>query len=221
MCGRYSLTTPLEAVRHLFGVTELLNLQPRYNVAPTDEMPVVRLHDSDRELRMMRWGLLPFWAKDIKIGARMINARSETAATSGAFKSSFSRKLCLVVADGFYEWQKQEDGSKQAFRYTLADGGPFAFAGLWSSWHNPEKERLLTFTIMTTTPNGLVAEIHDRMPVILDPADYDTWLDVTGADAEAACELLHPFPAERMAVTAVSKRVNNVKNDDAACLEPA
>ena len=169
---------------------------------------------------MMRWGLLPFWAKDVRVGARMINARSETAATSGVFKTSFSRKRCLVVADGFYEWQTQDDGSKQPYRYTLTDGGPFAFAGLWSSWHGPEKERVLSYTIMTTTPNELVAEVHDRMPVIVDPADYDAWLDATVTDLGVAGELLRPFPAERMTVAAVSKRVNNVKNDDAACLEP-
>ncbi len=216
MCGRYSLTTPVDALVDLFLVEQRPNLRPRYNIAPTDDVPIVRLNrDGRRELRLVRWGLVPFWAKDLKIGARMINARAETVATQGAFKEAYQRRRCLVVADGFYEWCKQPDGKQLPHRYTLAGGGPFAFAGLWERWKGPDDQVVRSCTIITTDANDLVAEVHDRMPVILDPTDYGTWL----ADPTAA--LLHPFSADRMHVTTVSSRVNSVKHDDAACIAPA
>ena len=220
MCGRYSLTTPMEAIAQLFALDSRANLPARYNIAPTQDVPVVRVGPDgardgrSRELVQMRWGLVPAWAKDIKIGARMINARAETVATR--FKATFEQRRCLVVADGFYEWLKRPDGRKQPQHITLADKAAFAFAGLWERWRDPaDGEWLLSCSIITTDANALVAPIHDRMPVILAPADHAAWL----AAPDAA--LVKPLPAEAMAATAVSMRVNNVDNDDAACLEPA
>ncbi len=215
MCGRYSLTTPVDALVELFMVEQRPNLQRRYNIAPTDDVPIVRLdREGGRELQLVRWGLVPFWAKDVKIGARMINARAETVATQGAFKEAFQRRRCLVVADGFFEWLKQPDGSRQPYHYTMAGGGPFAFAGLYERWQGADKEIVRSCTIITTDANQLVAKVHERMPVILDPADHATWL------ATSSQTLLRPFPAERMRARAVSARVNNVRNDDEQCLLP-
>ena len=211
MCGRYSLTTPMEAIAQLFALDSRANLPARYNIAPTQDVPVVRVGpEGAHELIQVRWGLVPAWAKDIKIGARMINARAETVATR--FKATFEQRRCLVVADGFYEWLKRPDGAKQPYHITLADKAVFAFAGLWERWRTPEGDPLLSCSIITTTPNERVAPIHDRMPVILAPADHGAWL----AAPDAA--LLRPFPADAMTATAVSSRVNNVDNDDAACL---
>ena len=217
MCGRYSLTTPIEAIAQLFVLDSRANLPARYNIAPTQDVPVVRVGPDDgreRELLQMRWGLVPSWAKDVKVGARMINARAETVATR--FKNTFEKRRCLVVADGFYEWLKRPDGAKQPYHITLADGAVFGFAGLWERWRNPaDGEWLDSCSIITTEPNELVTPIHDRMPVILAPADHAAWLATPDAS------LLKPFPAAAMVATAVSSRVNKVDNDDAACLEPA
>ena len=214
MCGRYTLTTPVEALADLFLVDQRPNLRPRYNIAPTDDVPIVRLdREGRRELLSVRWGLVPFWAKDLKIGARMINARAETVATQGAFKEAFQRRRCLVAADGFFEWLKRDD-RRLPYWYAMADGEPFAFAGLWERWRGPDKETVRSCTIITTDANQLVGEVHDRMPVILDPADYGTWL------MEPAADLLRPFPAARMRAKAVSSRVNSVRNDDEGCLAP-
>jgi len=226
MCGRYSLTTPLEAVTNLFGVAGRPNFPARYNIAPTQDVPVVRAADGDgdgdgdggRRLDLLRWGLVPHWAKDLKVGSRMINARAESAAKSPAFRNAFRQRRCLVPADGFYEWRKLPGGTKQPYRITLK-AGLFAFAGLWEAWHDPAGETVRTFTILTTDANELLMPIHDRMPVILAPADYDAWL---GAEDPAAVQaLLQPFPAAAMVATPVSARVNNVRNDDAACIAPA
>ena len=214
MCGRYSLTTPMEAIAQLFALDSRANLPARYNIAPTQDVPVVRVaRDGRRELVQVRWGLVPAWAKDIKIGARMINARAETIATR--FKATFEQRRCLVVADGFYEWLKRPDGAKQPYHITLADKAAFAFAGLWESWRDPAGESLLSCSIITTEANALVAPIHGRMPVILAPADHAAWL------AAPDTSLLTPYSADAMAVTAVSTRVNNVANDDPECLAPA
>ncbi|MFQ5974047.1 MAG: SOS response-associated peptidase [Alphaproteobacteria bacterium] len=217
MCGRYSLTTPVESIAETFRVEERPNLPPRYNVAPTDEVAAVRRRrgGEGRELVMLRWGLVPFWAQDIGIGARLINARAETLGRKPAFREAFGRRHCLVVADGFYEWRKAADGRKQAYRVTLAGGGPFGFAGLWERWKAPDGRMVESCTIVTTDPNPLLRPIHDRMPAIVGPADHDTWLD---ARVSEAGRLLAPFPAEAMAVYPVSSRVNNVRNDDAACI---
>jgi len=217
MCGRYLITTPLEAIRQIFKVDQSPNLAPRYNVAPTQTVPIIRRGDGGRELVTVRWGLVPFWAKDLKIGARMINAKAETVAEKPAFRDSYKRKRCLVPADGFYEWKKTE-GGKQPYLIRLKTAEPFAFAGLWADWKDKESgERIETCTIITTEPNALAATIHNRMPAILAPEAYDLWLDPEAADGRT---LLGPFPAEAMEAFPVSPRVGNVKNDDPGLIEP-
>jgi putative SOS response-associated peptidase YedK len=221
MCGRYSLTTPVEGLRRVFGFLEQPNLAPRYNIAPSQEIAAVRLgEDGGRHFAWLRWGLIPSWAKDIKIGYRTINARAETAAEKPAFRAAFRKRRCLVLADGFYEWQKQDKGAKQPYRVTLAEGGPFGFAGLWESWRDPESgERIESATIVVTEANDLLRPIHDRMPVILAPADFDAWLDAE-RPREAARALLRPYPAAALAAYPVSTRVNKVANDDPEVIAP-
>lgn len=219
MCGRYSLTTPVEAVGRLFEVAERPNLRPRYNIAPSQEVPVVRMdREGRRQLTLMRWGLIPSWAKEAKIGYRMINARAETVAEKPAFRSAFRHRRCLVPADGFYEWRKR-GSARQPYRITRADGAPFAFAGLWERWRPSEAEAIDSFSIVTTAANDLLRPLHDRMPVILDPKDYGPWLDTDVAAAEAARRLV-PYAGAELAVTPVSTRVNSPKNDDPACIAP-
>ena len=220
MCGRYSITTPLEALRRLFRFDGLPNLAPRYNVAPTQEAPVVRrkAEGEGRELAMLRWGLVPNWAKDRKSAAKMINARAETAAEKPAFRSAFVKRRCLVLADGFYEWQAVA-GAKQPWRVVLADGAPFAMAGLWEHWRGPDGQVLESFAILTTNANDRLAALHARMPAIL-PADaIGVWLDQNRPAAEIAA-LLRPYPSDKMTAYAVSQRVNAVLNDDAGCIAP-
>ncbi len=217
MCGRYLITTPVEAIRQIFKVDQRPNLAPRYNVAPTQAVPIIRRGDGGRELVTARWGLVPFWAKDLKIGARLINARAETIAAKPAFRTAFRRHRCLVLADGFYEWQKTDDG-KQPYLIRVTGGTPFAFAGLWENWTDKGSgERIESCTIIVTEANALVAPIHDRMPVILPPESYDLWLDPSSSDGTT---LLKPFPAAAMEAFPVSTRVGNVKNDDPELIEP-
>jgi len=225
MCGRYSLTTPVEGVRQVFGFLERPNLAARYNIAPTQEVPAVRLEPAEAggatgpHLVMLRWGLIPVWAKDKAIGSRMINARAETVAEKPSFRAAFAKRRCLIVADGFYEWRK-DAGAKQPYRAAMADGRPFAFAGLWEHWTDPsDGTRVESCTIVTTEANELLKPIHPRMPVIVDPADFEAWLDVT-AGPDGARALLRPYPAGLMKVYPVSPRVNSVANDDAALIEP-
>ena len=218
MCGRYIITSPLQAILDMFEVdpVERPNMQPRYNLAPTQVAPVVRrAEDGTRSLALLRWGLIPHWAKDTKIGARMINARSETVSTMPAFRESYHKRRCLVVADGFFEWRR-EGRARRPFLIARADGGLMAFAGLWSRWRDPQGADLTTFTILTTKANAVVADIHDRMPVILRADAYGCWLDPT-LDAEA---VLRPVDASALAARPVSDRVNNVRNDDPGILEP-
>lgn len=217
MCGRYTQLMSLPELVAFFETTNQdfrPNLAPRYNAAPTQELPVVRLAQSgERELAVMRWGLVPSWAKEIGIGARMINARSEEAAGKPAFRSAFKRRRCLVPADGFYEWQEQAAGAKgkrtrQPYYITMAGGGPMTFAGLWERWTNPaDGQPVESFTILTTEANDLVGEIHakQRMPVILDQLDFDTWLNASGDGGE---NLFRPYPAEAMIAHPVSPEVN-------------
>lgn len=224
MCGRYSITTAPEAMRQLFDFANLPNLAPRYNVAPTQPAPVVRLdpETGGRVLAQLRWGLVPSWSKDATGAARMINARAETAHEKPAFRAAFRTRRCLVPADGFYEW-RLENGRKQPFRIGLKGGATFAFAGLWETWTPHEGKDagapLETFTILTTEANAKLAPIHERMPVMLAPDAYATWLDPAGP-VEALRRLLGPYPAEPMAFYRVSDRVNNVRHDDAECIRP-
>lgn len=222
MCGRYSLTTAPEALRRLFNFDNMPNLAPRYNIAPTQDVPVIRRADggddaNGRRLAMMRWGLVPSWSKDIGRSAPMINARAETVAEKPSFRAAFKSRRCLVPADGFYEWRLEND-KKQPFRIGLKGGAPFAFAGLWEQWESPDGDRIESAAIVTTEANEKLRPIHARMPVILDPNDYDQWL---GATAEqAAPTLLRPYPPEDMAFYRVGLRVNSVRYDDADCISP-
>ncbi|WP_416897025.1 MAG: SOS response-associated peptidase [Minwuia sp.] len=216
MCGRYSLTTPLEALRRVFAFEGSPNLQPRYNIAPTQEAPVFRRHPDGRLLcHPLRWGLIPSWSKDMSGAARMINARAETVAEKPAFRAAFARRRCLVPADGFYEWEKLEGGEKQPWRIVIGDSEPFAFAGLWERWEHPDEGRIDSYTIITTEAAPSIANIHHRMPVILAEADHASWLD-----AEAGADDLLPLlkPNARATGYRVSKRVGNVKNDDVELL---
>jgi putative SOS response-associated peptidase YedK len=183
----------------------------RFNVAPTQDIPVVRHTDAGRELKLMRWGFIPSWSKDAKSGPLLINARAETAAEKPAFRSAFKSSRCLIPADGFYEWKKIA-GKKQPYHIRCADGRPFAFAGLWGKWHDLE-----SCTILTTDANDLVRPMHDRMPVILSPAGYAAWLD---PDVEDPQRLLTPLPASDMVAIAVNPIVNNSRNEGAECIEP-
>ena len=226
MCGRYTLTTPSEAVINLFALEGRPNLPARYNIAPTQEVAAV-IHDtmvggdaSARQFAWLTWGLVPGWAKDKSFGARTINARAETIADKPAYRTAFAKRRCLIAADGFYEWQKPPPGikgGKQPYWITLADRSPFAFAGLWEVWRAPDGEELRSCTIATCPPNETVAPIHDRMPVILDRADYDVWLD-PATDRADALALLKPYRAGAMTTRAVSTLVNSPRNDTADCI---
>jgi len=219
MCGRFTLAVPAEQVAAQFQLPTAPELAPRYNIAPTQQIAVVRAGDAGRTLSMMRWGLVPSWAKELSIGARMINARAETAAEKPAFRSAMKQRRCLIPADGFYEWQAQP-GGKQPFHIRMADGRPFAFAGLWEQWRTPEGQWLETCTILTTSANELMRQLHDRMPVIIPPEQYALWLDPALHDTEPLQELLTPYPAEEMTARPVSKAVNKVGNDDPSLLAP-
>ncbi len=221
MCGRFTLTDPDADLAVQFSLSEVPDMPPRYNIAPTQPVAAVRLaaEDRAREMVLLRWGLIPFWAKDPTIGSRMINARSETVAQKPAFRAAFRRRRCLVVADGFYEWQKQ-NGTKQPFYIRLRDARPFALAGLWERWEGPEAGVIESCTLLTTQPNDLVRAVHNRMPVILHPRDYDLWLDPEVQQAESLQPLLSAYPPEEMDAYPVSRRVNSPDNDDPRCIEP-
>jgi putative SOS response-associated peptidase YedK len=220
MCGRYDNMIAREAYRLVFGVERLpkSNFPPRYNIAPTDQIPIVRIdpRDGTRELTMARWGLVPWWTKEMP-KVPHINARLETVHKTPLFREAFARRRCLIPATGFHEWQKRADG-KQPYRFRLKDLEPFAFAGLWEFARIGGAE-ILSATIIVGEPNQLAAIIHDRMPVILEPEDYDRWLD-PNTPAEGLRSMLKPYPAERMEAYAVSRDLNSVKNDREDLLEP-
>lgn len=220
MCGRFTLSSPGEIVADLFHLGEVPELTPRFNVAPTQRVAVVVAPEPDRrKLVGMRWGLVPSWAKDVKIGARMINARSETVATKPAFRSAFKRRRCLVVADGFYEW-KRVGKAKQPFHIRMADGSPFGMAAVWEVWQPSDGERVVSCSVLTTTPNPLVADVHDRMPVILPPERHAVWLDTDLTDRDTLSALLRPYDADAMCAAPVDRRVGNVRNDDPGLIVP-
>lgn len=226
MCGRYTLSTPGEVISELFDVEPPEGLSPRYNVAPTQESPVLRVTDPEagRRCDFLRWGLVPFWADDPAIGNRMINARAETASKKPAFRSSFTKRRCLVLADGFYEWRKT-NGAKIPYWIHLPEKKPFAFAGLWSSWDKDEAaleegEPLETFTILTTEAHPKIRDLHDRMPVILRREFYDLWLDPEMSDKERLNAVLDNEAGEYLEFHAVSRRVNSPQNDVPENIEP-
>ncbi len=225
MCGRYTLTTPGELITEHYGLDSEPEVEARYNIAPTQEVAAVRAGPEGkpggaRRFVRLRWGLVPHWAKDPSIGNKMINARSESAAEKPAFRSSFKRRRCLVLADGFYEWKKVEGGKKQPWYFRLGSGDPFAFAGLWASWGQGDEE-LETCTILTTDANELVGKVHPRMPVILEPGDYDLWLDPGQGERERLEAILGPLDPAAMIAYPVSTRVNSPANDEPAVIEPA
>lgn len=219
MCGRFTLAVPADTVATQFKLTETPALSARYNIAPTQQIAAVRESDKGRELVMLRWGLIPSWAKDLSVGAKMINARAETAAEKPAFRSAMKQRRCLIPASGFYEWQAQ-NGAKQPFLIKLTSGDPFGFAGLWENWKTPEGDWLQSCTILTTEANELMRPLHDRMPVIVPSENYEHWLDPRQHDAAELKQLLVPFPSELMVAHPVSKAVNRVGNEGPELVAP-
>jgi putative SOS response-associated peptidase YedK len=222
VCGRYRLSRRKQLVEEYFDcASDEPDWASRYNIAPTQPIPVIRQNPKEpvRELSMMRWGLIPSWVKDPSVAARMINARSETAATNPAFRDALKSRRCLIPADGFYEWQKTGK-AKQPYCFEVNDGQFFAFAGLWDRWKDPSGNWIRTCSILTTTPNAVTSVVHDRMPVILDPDTYDLWLDPGMHDMRAVSDMLKPFDARLMRSYPVSNRVNSVGNDDEECSAP-
>ena len=216
MCGRFALTSAAGEIAEIFQVDVLPDVLPRYNVAPTTQVACIVEEDGERKLEMFRWGLIPSWAKERKFGSRTFNARGETAATKPSFRSAFKRRRLLVLANGFYEWQRHGKG-KSAIKIPhliqVKEGKPFAMAGLWETWTDPETDELVkSCTIVTTEGNDLMKPIHDRMPVILPKDRWDLWLDSTMQDKAVLQELLVPYPAELMEARKVSQAVGNVRN---------
>jgi putative SOS response-associated peptidase YedK len=222
MCGRFTLTSTPEQLAQRFGLEEPPRAAPRYNIAPGQDVLAIRF-DAGASKRVAvhpRWGLVPSWAKEASIGARMINARSETVAEKPAFRAAFRARRCLVPADGFYEWAMHH-GRKQPHFIGLQGGEPFGFAGLWERWTDPSGGELETCTLLTRDALENIRAIHPRMPVILDPAVYETWLDPALDDPALLSGLLKPPPEERIVWHPVSDRVNDVRFDDPACVAPA
>jgi putative SOS response-associated peptidase YedK len=223
MCGRFTLRAPASVVAEQFALFELPPFTPRFNIAPSQPVPVVRLSPQQpqprRELAWLRWGLIPSWAKDPAIGNRMINARAETVAEKPAYRAALRRRRCLVVADGFYEWQRS-GRRKQPYFIRMRDDRPFGFAGLWESWDGPDSSPIESCTLLTTEPNELLRPIHNRMPVILPADDYQRWLDPAVETGEQLVPLLRPYPAEQMTSDPVSTFVNSPANEGAKCIEP-
>jgi len=219
MCGRFTITIEASYFQQELNLGSIpKEWKPRYNVAPSQDIPIV-LNKETRDVEMLRWGLIPFWAKDEKIGYRMINARSETIQEKPSFRNAFKQRRCLVLADGFYEWQKQDGKApKVPFYFQLADGAPFAFAGIWETWKPPEGDPLRSCSIITTEPNSLVAMAHNRMPVMLDKQIMWGWLE--DKPPHALQSMLAPYPAEKMRALPVGLAVNNPKNDSAECVRP-
>ena len=228
MCGRFGLLHTWDEMFASYAlISSPLNLQPRFNIAPTQPVFAVTAagarggEGAGNTATHFQWGLVPSWAKDPAIGVKMINARSETVAEKPAFRAAFRRRRCLIPASGFYEWQKQPNGPKQPFWISAAAGGLLTFAGLWETWLSPDGGELQTCAIITTEANDALRPVHHRMPVILAPADFAAWLDVRDETATAAASaLLRPAPDAAAAARPVSTRVNNVRNDDASLIEP-
>lgn len=224
MCGRYKLEAPTGRVFDTFALGGTrLNLQPRYNIAPTQDAPVIRRTPTGRQIALIRWGMIPHWSPAPRPGAPpgpgQINARAETVAVKPTFRDALRLRRCLVPADGFYEWEGA-GREKQPMLFEMKDGGPFAFAGLWERWDRAGAPRE-TFTIICTAANALVGRIHDRMPVILAPDRWDAWLDAQGHDAAAVLPLFTPYPADAMTMRPVSRALGDVRQDDPSLLTPA
>jgi putative SOS response-associated peptidase YedK len=219
MCGRYAITTAPEAIRRLFRYLEQPNFPPRYNVAPTQPVPIVRMVEGHRHFALVRWGLIPSWVKDPASFTLLINARGESVNDKPAFRNAMKRRRCLFPADGFYEW-KAEAGRKRPYFCNLKAGGPLAFAGLWETWTGPNGEEMETAAIITTEANREMAQIHHRAPVIVPPEAFDFWLDTQNVDAKTAAAVIAPAPNGSMELYEISPAVNRVANDSPALLEP-
>jgi putative SOS response-associated peptidase YedK len=224
MCGRARLSSDVSEIKIRFAIPPTRptpNLAPSWNIAPTDPLPVVGFNpkDQERALNVMRWGLVPFWAKDIKVGFANINAKAEGIENKPAFREAFRQRRCLVPVDNFYEWKKTGTG-KQPYAIALADRQIVALAGLWETWRSPAGEWIRSFAMVTTEPNELCAELHNRMPVVLAPEAWPVWLGEEPADVPELKALLVPYPSEDMVAWPVNTRVGNVKNNDASLVEP-
>ena len=220
MCGRFTRTLPMPEIAREFEVSDVsADLDPSYNIAPTQQVAVV-IDEGVRRLVPVQWGLVPSWAKDPSVGNKMINARAETITEKASYRNAFKKRRCLVVADGFYEWQKTGDGKRPIY-IRLKSGKPFGFAGLYEVWEPPEGEALTTCTIITTEANELMKPIHDRMPVIVPKEKQDLWLDPEVKDQESLLDLLKPYPAVDLDAYPVSRRVNSPANNFPDCIKPA
>ncbi len=219
MCGRYLITSSPEAIRRLFRYREQPNFPPRYNVAPTQPIPIVRLNEGEREFALVRWGLLPSWVKDPRTFTLLINARGESVTDKPAFRNAMKRRRCLVPADGFYEW-KDEGGRKRPYVVRPKDGGPIAFAGLWETWIGPNGEEMETAAIVTCVANRSLGAIHARMPVVVPPEAFDFWLDCAKVDAATAAALIAPAREGLFEAYEISTAVNRTANDDPKLIEP-
>lgn len=223
MCGRFARRSTREVLADWFGVDleETPFFAPTFNAAPQSTQPVLRLNGDTgkREFSLMRWGLVPFWARDEKLGLSTINARAEEVASKPLFREAFKRRRCLVPADAFYEWQRPDPKTRRPFAFALLSGEPYAFAGLWERWKPKDGPILETFSILTTDPNELAEKVHNRMPVILEPSDYNRWME-SGDPAHPPIDLLRPYSAEKMRAWPVHSRVGNVRNDDPQLLDP-
>lgn len=219
MCGRFTLYSSSEELENEFGFS-FPSIHPNYNVAPTQDILAIVANQAETKAGLMHWGLVPFWAKEKKIGNKMINARSETADEKPAFKRLLTSKRCLIVANQFYEWKREQD-SKRPFLIGLRHSHILTFAGLWDRWQDPATgEQLVSCTILTTSPNEFMAELHDRMPVILNEGNRQAWLDSSIRDPAVIKQMFLPFPSEEMRAYEVSKAVNNPQNNDASLIEP-
>ena len=218
MCGRYRLSKRKQLIEEYFETANEVDWEPRYNIAPSQNVGIIRQDPSRprRDFSQVRWGLIPYWAKEASIGHKMINARSETVADKPAFREAFKNRRCLIPADGFYEWMRTGK-AKQAFHFGMQDDSLFAFAGIWDRWKDAAGNLVETCSILTSTPNSLLAAVHDRMPVILERDDYELWLDPGFKDLNALSEMLRPFNPALMSSYPVSTRVNSPKNDDPEC----
>jgi len=219
MCGRYAITSAPEAIRRLFGYEEQPNFPPRYNVAPTQPVPIVRLFEGKRRFALVRWGFIPAWVKDPRSFSLLINARGESLNDKPAFRAAMRYRRCLVPADGFYEWRRENERAAPYY-VRHKPGGPMAFAGLWENWMGPNGEEMESAAIVTTRANRMLAAIHPRMPVIVPREAFDFWLDGRNVDANTAGALIAPAPEDLLEVHRVSPAVNSAANDTPDLIEP-
>lgn len=219
MCGRFTLRAPADRVKREFQLEEVPSIEARFNIAPTQSVLAVRSIADEREAVLLKWGLIPSWAKDNSIGAKLINARSETVEEKPSFREAFKRRRCIIPADGFYEWQRT-GGRKQPYYFRLKDDRLFGFAGLWEKWRTPDGESLETCSILTTEANEVLSTVHDRMPVILHPESYELWLDDDARKQDLRKELLRPYPASEMTAYPVSTSINSPQHQGEELVQP-